>query len=91
MTDIEILNKISSILNEFNQTFKLKIEESKEQEINSFSIEETIGDGKDFINEFVELFEKVIEGVTDEYALVYDVDEGLVLAKKVQNISYSKV
>lgn len=82
------LKKINSLLNSFNDTFKLKIEESTDDEVNGFSIEETIGDGKEFINEMVDLFEKVISNSTDEYELIFSEEKGLVLAKKVPSINY---
>ena len=66
------LKKINSIIMNFNNTFKLKIEESTDNEINSLSIEETIGDGKEFINEMVDLFDKVIKNSTNEYELIFN-------------------
>ena len=84
----ESLLKINSILNSFNQTFKLKIEETEGNEVNSLSIEETIGDGKDFINEIVDLFEKVISNITDDYSLVFTEDKGLIIAQKINTIDY---
>ena len=84
----DALKKIDNILINFNKTFKLKIDESTDDTINGFSIEETIGDGKEFINEIVDLFNKVIQNSTDEYDLIYTEDNGLVLAKKIQTIDY---
>lgn len=84
----ETLEKINSILTKFNNTFKLKIEESTNDEVNNFSIEETIGNGSEFIDEVVDLFDKVIKGCTDEYELIYSEEKGLVLAKKVPSINY---
>lgn len=82
------LKKINSIIMNFNNTFKLKIEESTDNEINSLSIEETIGDGKEFINEMVDLFDKVIKNSTDEYELIFNEEKGLVLAKKIMSVNY---
>ena len=82
------LKKINSIIMNFNNTFKLKIEESTDNEINSLSIEETIGDGKEFINEMVDLFDKVIKNSTDEYELIFNAEKGLVLAKKIMSVNY---
>ena len=84
----ESLLKINSILNSFNQTFKLKAEEIEDGEVNSLSILETIGDGKDFINELVDLFEKVISEITDDYSLVFTEDKGLIIAQKVNTIDF---
>ena len=82
------LKKINSIIMNFNNTFKLKIEESTDNEINSMSIEETIGYGKEFINEMVDLFDKVIKNSTDEYELIFNEEKGLVLAKKIMSVNY---
>lgn len=82
------LKKINSIIMNFNNTFKLKIEESTDNEINSLSIEEIIGDGKEFINEMVDLFDKVIKNSTDEYELIFNEEKGLVLAKKIMSVNY---
>lgn len=84
----EALLKIQSILNSFNQTFKLKIEESENNEVNSLSIEETIGDGKDFINELTDLFDQVVKSTTDKYELVYNEEKGIVLAEKIASVDY---
>lgn len=84
----ESLEKINNILNNFNKTFKLKIEESTDDEVNGFSIEETIGNGKDFINEIIDLFDKVIKNSTDKYELIYNDEKGLVLAEKIPSIDY---
>lgn len=84
----ESLEKINSILNHFNKTFKLKIEETTNDEVNGFTIEETIGDGKEFINEIVDLFDKVIKNSTDKYELIYNDEKGLILAEKIPSISY---
>ncbi len=84
----EALQKINSILNSFNQTFKLKIEESDDNEVNSLSIEETIGDGKDFINELTDLFNQVVKNTTDKYELIYNEDKGIVLAEKIASVDY---
>ena len=82
------LKKINSIIMNFNNAFKLKIEESTDNEINSLSIEEIIGDGKEFINEMVDLFDKVIKNSTDEYELIFNEEKGLVLAKKIMSVNY---
>ena len=82
------LKKINSIIMNFNNTFKLKIEESTDNEINSLSIEEIIGDGKEFINEMVDLFDKVIKNSTDEYELIFNEEKGLVLVKKIMSVNY---
>lgn len=84
----DALLKINSLLKSFNETFKLKIEESEGNEVNSLSIQETIGNGTDFINEMTDLFDKVINNLTDEYELIYNEDKGLILAKKVASIDY---
>jgi hypothetical protein len=84
----EQLQKINSILTSFNSTFKLEIHESNGDEVNGFTIKETIGDGRDFINEIVDLFEKVITNSTEDYELVYNEEKGLVLAKKVPSVNY---
>ena len=82
------LKKINRIIMNFNNTFKLKIEVATDNEINSLSIEETIGDGKEFINEMVDLFDKVIKNSTDEYELIFNEEKGLVLAKKIMSVNY---
>lgn len=84
----EAIEKINSILTSFNNTFKLQIEESQDDEVNSLSIAETIGDGKDFINELTDLFDQVIKNTTDKFELVYNEEKGLVLAEKIASIDY---
>ena len=84
----EAVEKINSILISFNNTFKLKIEESQDDEVNSLSIVETIGDGKDFINELTDLFDQVIKSIDDKHELVYNEEKGLVLAEKIASIDY---
>lgn len=84
----DALLKINSLLKSFNNTFKLKIEESEGNEVNSLSIAETIGDGTDFINEMTDLFDKVISDLTNEYELIFNEEKGLILAKKVASIDY---
>jgi len=85
----ESLKKIESLLTSFNNTFKLKIDKSIEDEITDLSIDKVIGDGKDFINEMVDLFDKVIKNSTDKYELIFmDDEKQLVLARKVPSINY---
>lgn len=84
----DALLKINSLLKSFNATFKLKIEESEGNEVNSLSIQELSGDGIDFINELTDLFDKVIKDITNEYELIYNEEQGLILAKKVASIDY---
>lgn len=84
----DALLKINSLLKSFNNTFKIKIEESEGNEVNSLSIEQIKSDGIDFINELTDLFDKVIKDITNDYELIYNEEQGLILAKKVASIDY---
>lgn len=88
----ETLKKINELLKKFNATFKVSANISQneigEDIANGLKIDGLKSDGSEFMNEMFDMFAAIIQNVSDEHELVYDVDKGLVIAKKQVTVSY---
>lgn len=81
----EMIKKINDLLVCFNDLFELKpmIEEiDGEQVATGFTINKLSNDGRKFVDEFYDIFGQLINS-TQEYELVYDEQQGFVIAKTV--------
>lgn len=80
----EMVKKINDLLKTFNETFEVTPEMDKENPDTAigFSITKIKNDGSDFVEEFSTLFSTLIDS-TNEYKLLYDVDNGFIIAKQI--------
>lgn len=81
----EMIKKINDLLICFNDSFKLKptIEEVDGEKVaTGFTIDTLENDGRKFVDEFYDIFGQLINS-TQEYELVYDEQQGFVIAKTV--------
>lgn len=88
----ETLKRIHELLKKFNGTFQVSANitqnEMGEDIANGLKIDGLKSDGSEFMDEMFDMFAAIIQNVSDEHELVYDVDKGLVIAKKQVTVSY---
>lgn len=88
----ETIKRINDLLKKFNATFTISanIVEDVEGEAtaNGLKIDALKNDGTLFMGEMFDMFAAIIQTVSDEHELVYDVERGLVIAKKQVTVSY---
>jgi hypothetical protein len=88
----ETLKRINDLLKKFNSTFEVSANiikaENGEEIANGIKINGMKSDGSEFIGDMFDMFTAIIETISDEYELVYDINKGLVIAKKQVTVNY---
>ncbi len=83
---LETIKKISNLLKKFNETFDLEAHiEKDESELvaSGLIIKSMKNNGYDFVGELYEMFNTIIDSISEEHELIYDEEKGIVIAKKV--------
>lgn len=75
-----LMRKFNVLLEAFNKDFKISTIEDGNH-INEFKIESINNDGSEFINNLFNFFKETIEGISNEYELAYNEENGLFIAK----------
>jgi hypothetical protein len=83
---MQTIKKINEVLKCFNLTFDLEariVDEGGDLVASGLQIKEIKSDGHEFVNVLYDVFNAIIESVSDEHELIYNESRGLVIAKRV--------
>ena len=83
---LETIKKINNLLKKFNETFDLEAHIEKdngELVASGLKIKNIKNNGHDFVGELYDMFNTIIDSISDEHELIYDEEKGIVIAKKV--------
>ncbi|MNJ90443.1 hypothetical protein D3C87_80400 [compost metagenome] len=83
----ETLQVINNLLKSFNNTFEIDAnltQEDNEIIANSLKIKSLKDDGSNFINEFHETFNTLVNSLSEKHEVIYNEQYGLVIAKTVK-------
>ncbi len=83
---METIKKINDLLKKFNETFDLEAhieKDNNELVASGLKIKNIKNNGYDFVGELYDMFNTIVDSISNEHELIYDEEKGIVIAKKV--------
>lgn len=87
----ETLKRINSLLKTFNNTFDIEanlVQEKDEMVADGLKIKGVKSDGSQFVDNFHNTFNSIVQSISTEHEVIYHDEKGLVIARKLIKTEY---
>lgn len=87
----ETIKKVNELLKLFNKTFEIEaslVKDGDEIVADGMKIKRVKNDGSEFIANFHDTFNTIIQSISNDHEVIYDNEKGLAVARKVIKTEY---